>query len=94
MRGSRVSDFFFTKNPIKNKRFWGVGWGGEVARGMGRSGGWRGGGVNGWTDVQTRTNLPFLGGGLVQGGGAGLSECFHYESKFKIKKLSFFQGWG
>ena len=30
--------------------------------------GWGGGGVNGWTDEQTRTNLPFLGGGLVQAG--------------------------
>ena len=39
IREARVSELFFTKNPIKKKLFGG---GGEVARGMGQSGGWGG----------------------------------------------------
>ena len=41
----------------------GGGWGcGGVARGGGRA---VGGGVDGWTDIQTQTDLPLLGAGVV-----------------------------
>ena len=76
MRGSSVSDFFFTNNP---NIIWGDGWGcGGVARGGGWGGGRAvGGGVDGWTDIQTQTDLPILGGGggvCDWVGGPGLSD--------------------
>ena len=52
MRGARVGDFFFTKNPNlkkKKKIFFFRGGGG---------GGGGGGGVDGMTDEQAQTNLP------------------------------------
>ena len=57
---------FFTNNP-NIIFFWGdegvAGW-----RGVGGGGRWVGGGVDGWTDIQTQTDLPFwVGVGFVVG---------------------------